>query len=63
MGCTIFFFKIDFSVIFLFVWFLIILVFAILIIIEKSWLQIENSNPMENEKEIKELNRKLNEED
>ena len=49
--------------IFLFVWFLIILVFAILIIIEKSWLQIENSNPMENEKEIKELNRKLNEED
>ena len=57
------FFKIDFSVIFLFVWFLIILVFAILIIIEKSWLQIENSNPMENEKEIKELNRKLNEED
>ena len=63
MGCTIFFFKIDFSVIFLFVWFLIILVFAILIIIEKSWLQIENSNPIENEKEIKELNRKLNEED
>ena len=62
-GCTIFIFKLNGGVIFVFVWFFIVLCIAILLIIVNSGQYLEKSRLMkekEEEEEINELNRKLN---
>ena len=63
-GCTVFHFKLNGAIIFIFVWFFIILVVAIIIIIANSGNTLEKSNlkkEMEKEADINELNKELNE--
>lgn len=63
-GCTVYYFKFNGAIIFIFAWFFIILVVVIIIIIANSGNTLEKANlrrEKEKEAEINELNKELNE--